>query len=100
MANILKIETERLTRDISSIDQNIAAVKSSISRTQTALSTLNFMWDGEAKRAFRASADRDIQEMYNILNLLTQYRNDLEQAGKTYDSAVSNAEAMIKSLKI
>lgn len=100
MANILKIETERLKRDISSIDKNIATVKNSISRTQAALRVLNFMWEGEAKKAFRTSADRDIQEMHDVLALLTQYRNDLEQASKTYDSAASSAEAMIKSMKI
>lgn len=100
MANILKIETERLKRDIDSIDRNIAAVKNSITRTQAALRHLNFMWDGEAKKAFRTSADTDIQEMRSVLVLLTKYRNSLEQASKTYDSAASSAEAMIRAIKI
>ncbi len=100
MANILKIETDRLSSDIKSISSNIEALKRCISRTESALSRLNFMWEGAAKKAFTTSAERDIQEMRDVLNTLVKYRDSLEQANKTYNSAAANAESMIRSIKI
>ena len=99
MSNYLTADTDHMNSDIQSLAGNINMLNGCISRTEFALSRLNTMWEGSAKTEFINSAKRDIQEMRNVVNMLTKYKNHLEQAKKIYDQADTQASDSIAAIK-
>ena len=53
----------------------------------SAESSLNGMWEGEAKDAFHKAFSQDITQMHNFYNAIEQYVQKLEQIAAAYEKA-------------
>ena len=60
-----------------------------VSNLEETESTLNGMWEGEAKQAFDTAFHNDITQMHNFYNAIAQYIAALQNIAVQY----SNAEA-------
>lgn len=100
MSSLLKIETERLQKDIDSINEQISYIKKYVSQMRSAEQQLEAMWEGTAKITFREQFESDCQELNEIVKLIEDYRTKLLTAKREYLMANDNVSSIIKSIRI
>ena len=80
MSNTIQVTTATLKNKANEF-------KSQVENLKSAESSLNGMWEGEAKTAFHKAFTQDITQMHNFYNAIEQYVQKLDQIATAYEQA-------------
>ena len=73
MSNTIQVTTATLKNKANELKSLNSKFKSQVENLKSAESSLNGMWEGEAKTAFHKAFTQDITQMHNFYNAIEQY---------------------------
>lgn len=83
----IKVTASELKNKAQTLTQLNGSLETQINALQQSESTLNSMWDGEAKNAFHNAFTHDKQEMTEFKQAVDKYIQALVQIAGTYERA-------------
>jgi WXG100 family type VII secretion target len=89
MANSIQVTPKTLNNkanELKNLNNRFKAQYESLKHTE---SSLNGMWEGEAKTAFHNAFTSDITQMHNFYNAIEKYVQTLHQIAAEYQKAES-----------
>lgn len=90
MSNTIQVTTATLKNKANELKSLNSKFKSQVENLKSAESSLNGMWEGEAKTAFHKAFTQDITDitqMHNFYNAIEQYVQKLDQIATAYEQA-------------
>ena len=87
MSNTIQVTTATLKNKANELKSLNSKFKSQVENLKSAESSLNGMWEGEAKTAFHKAFTQDITQMHNFYNAIEQYVQKLDQIATAYEQA-------------
>ena len=94
----IKINTNALNSDASSIADIIQQVLSEIGKLETAYHELDGMWDGPTSEAFKSVYEHDIEELKSVAETLKKFNHFEMNAREKYDACESEVSGIVSSL--
>lgn len=89
MANVITVTTSQVEAKASELKKLNENFKKQVDELITEENALNKMWDGEANDAFHASFNKDITQMNNFYNAISNYVTKLNEIVAAYNKAES-----------
>ena len=83
MSNTIQVTTATLKNKANELKSLNSKFKSQVENLKSAESSLNGMWEGEAKTAFHKA----FTQMHNFYNAIEQYVQKLDQIATAYEQA-------------
>lgn len=99
MANNITVNTGTVKNKAQQLKNLNSSFKKQVDQLRTTESSLNTMWEGEAKNQFHTAFTRDITQMSNFYNAIEKYVQSLEQIVAKYESAESKNVATASQRK-
>ena len=87
MSSTIQVTTATLKNKANELKNLNSKFKSQVENLNSEESSLNGMWEGEAKDAFHKAFSQDITQMHNFYNAIEQYVQKLEQIAAAYEKA-------------
>ena len=87
MAHTIQATTTQIKSKAEQLKSLNSKFKNQINNLQTAESSLNNMWDGEANDAFHKAFTSDMTQLTNFYNAIEQYVSKLNEIAAAYDKA-------------
>ena len=88
MANtMIQATTGTLTNKAAELKSLNSRFQAQVTQLRTQESSLNSMWEGEARTAFHSAFEKDVTQMDNFYNLIEKYAQSLNEIAKEYDRA-------------
>lgn len=100
MADLIKVNTGRLTSDASEIRKHIAGIRKKIEELRTHNIILDSMWDGPGSEAFKTAFESDIAALEAMLGSLEVMNGYEENAGRKYDECESKVADLVDQIKV
>ncbi len=89
MANNITVNTGTVKAKAGELRNLNKTFKSKVEQLKSTESSLNSMWEGEAKTQFHNAFNKDMTQMNNFYNAIEKYVTSLEQIVAAYQSAES-----------
>lgn len=87
MANVITVTTSTVEAKASELKKLNENFKKQVDELKTEENALNKMWDGEANDAFHASFNKDVTQMNNFYNAISNYVTKLNEIVAAYNKA-------------
>ncbi len=100
MATKIKVNTNSLKSDASSIEASIKRINISLKNLQSDLIKLDSMWDGPASETFKVAYNSDIEALRTVISNLTKLNNYEKTARNKYDSCEQKVGSIVSSIKV
>ncbi len=100
MADIIKVNTNRLGTDAGEVRSNIQLIEKQIAELRTHSRTLDAMWDGPGSEAFKASFESDIVAMEEIVKTLRAINRYEDNARTKYDKCEEEVSSLVNQIKV
>ncbi len=100
MADLIKVNTNRLNSDQKEIGDHIRAMQRLVSDLRSHNSALDSMWDGPSSDAFKAAFESDIAALEEILKALSGINKYEDNARSKYDACEQKVGELIDQIKI
>ena len=98
--NLIEVNTSTLKSDISTIYAEINSLKNDVTRLRSAESQLSSMWDGNAKNAFIAAVNDDIQRLEELIGALSKFTDKTDTSRSEYEKCETSVASIIASIKV
>ena len=98
--SIIKASGVRLESDASKLNSHVLKIQNEIEAIKNDMTSLNTMWEGEAKEAFQDGFRNDIVFSEQIIRELRMIVSFGENAGRKYDRCEKNLMNLIESIRI
>ena len=99
MANKIKINTTRLNMDANEVAARIASLRKEMDAMKTSVDQLNKMWTGEAKAAFTAAFNDDINALNTIISSIDSIHKYETNAKTKYENCEKQVEQLVSGIK-
>ena len=100
MADKLRITTEQLMRDISTINENINNIQDSVNKIRAEGASLNAMWDGPSHEMFIQNFEGSLAAVETLLKDIKGYSSALDTARLKYQNCIERVDAFISSIRL
>lgn len=100
MASKIKINTNSLKADASSIGSSIQKINKSLTNLQSDMAKLDAMWDGPASESFKIAYKSDISALNTVISNLKKLNNFENTARTKYDSCEQKVGSIVSSIKV
>lgn len=100
MANIIKIDTERLNSTISGMESDLDQINNLIAQIYQEMKQLDTMWDGPANDMFNVQFEKDNQEFLRICGKVKDYIGKLDYAKNEYNKCENKVNEIVRSIRI
>ena len=100
MSDKIKINTNSLKSDATSIGTSIQNMSRSLSNLKSDMQKLDSMWDGPASETFKAAYNSDISMLNNVISNLKKINNFETTACKKYKSCEQKVGSIVSSIKV
>jgi WXG100 family type VII secretion target len=100
MADIIKVNTNRLDTDQKEFGDHIKAIQKAIADLRNHNRVLDSMWDGEASEAFKMSFEADIKAMEDVVKTLEGINRYEENAKTRYNNCESKVGDLVNQLHV
>jgi WXG100 family type VII secretion target len=87
MSNTIQVTTNTLTTKANELKNLNSQFKKNVETLRTQESSLNSMWEGEAKDAFHSAFTSDATQMDNFYNAIEKYVASLLEIVAKYEAA-------------
>lgn len=98
-ASIIKVNTDSLHNDISSIAESIGNIERSVKGLEDAYAALSAMWEGPACEVFRVTYLDDIENLRTVIGNLKKINGFETEANNKYTACEGEIGSLISSLK-
>ena len=96
----IEISTEHLSRDISTISQQLEALKSAQKNVFTCLEQLSTMWDGQAHSKFQYQVLLDNNRLTKMMNEINNLIECMQYAKQEYEKCHDTVYDKISGLRL
>ena len=100
MADLIKVNTNRLRRDVSDISGHLKGIKKEIQDLRTHNTALDAMWDGPSSETFKAAFENDITALEQILESLISLNEYEDNARVKYDECENKVADLVNQIKV
>ena len=87
MGNQIRVSTSKMSRDVKTLEQQIAVLPQVIGELKTQMHLLASCWEGPAWRTFQNQVADDIAFMSEVYQFLSAYNRALQSSAEGYLSA-------------
>ena len=96
----IKTDTDQMNSDVRKLEEDIAQVERSIRELSAELDQLNSMWKGNANQAFRMQVQKDISYLKQIVDGLSNYKENMNDAKNDYIRCENEVIQNVNSIRI
>ena len=100
MADLIKVNTNRLKTDASTIKDHISSIEKEIEDLRGHNTTLDAMWDGPSSEAFKAAFEADITALEQMVKSLKSLNNYEDNARDKYDDCERKVSDLVNQIKV
>lgn len=100
MAEKIRVNTNTLQNDTTSISGDLKQVQRKIEAMQTDVTAMNQMWTGEANKAFNQAFNDDIKILQSLCEALEELIGYETTAKSEYDKCEKNVASLISSMNV
>lgn len=100
MADIIKINTDRLKSDTADIAQHISSIKKLIIDLRAHNTVLDGMWDGPSSDIFKMAFAGDITMLEEIMGSLEELNKYEDNARQKYDECEGKVSELVDQIKV
>ncbi len=83
----IRVTSAKLRSGATDLQKLNGQLRTKISELESAESSLNGMWDGEANDKFHMAFSKDKTQMYRFFDAVEQYIRALQQIAENYEAA-------------
>ena len=95
-----EVDTERLTKTVTSLQAQLAAIEEARERILSGFDNLNGMWEGKAHDAFQERCQENNQRLKTLCQDVSQIIEDASQARIAYDNCENSVRESIARIHI
>lgn len=96
--NEIRIETDRLTRDITEFENGMNRFSKSLSEMENNVNELNATWKGPAHEAFVQRFQKDMELMTEVWNILADMLVAIQYAKTSYQECDSEVLSVVSAI--
>lgn len=100
MADLIKVNTNRLNADLGDIGDHIRGIQMLIKDLYDHNRVLDGMWDGPASKAFKASFAADIKALEEVVKVLEGINRYEDNARKKYDQCEQKVGDLVSQIHV
>lgn len=100
MADLIKVNTNRLKTDASTIKGHIDSIIKEIADLRTHNSALDAMWDGPSSEVFKANFEADIKALEEMIKSLKSLNEYEDYARDKYDDCEQKVADLVNQIKV
>ena len=99
MANVIQVTPQTLRTKAGELKQMNTRFKQEYEALQNKESSINGMWEGEARNEFHNAFQKDMTQMSNFYNAIAQYVEKLNEIATEYENAEKKNLSTAKTRK-
>ncbi len=96
----IEVNTDILQRDIQRLESLQGKLKDRLNSMNTAITSLNSSWEGEAKSAYTATYKQDYKDIQELEIVLTKFIQRLKDAKRDYEKSSKSIQSLVNQLKV
>jgi WXG100 family type VII secretion target len=100
MADLIKVNTNRLKTDTSSIKGHISSIEKEIADLRRHNIALDAMWDGPSSETFKAAFEADIKSLEQMIASLKSLNEYEDNARDKYDDCERKVADLVNQIKV
>lgn len=100
MADVIATNTDRMQSDINLLEEQIAKMDTAFQAAWDAVEELNATWEGPAHDTLIAQFLQDQEAVKALIISLRNYREELENAKKEYETCEQNVNSLVRSMDV
>ena len=100
MADRIEIETNLLTQDKETIQNQVRVLKSRMAGLKDQMERLSGMWEGPAKETFMIQFWSDCDFIQDFFSEMDAYVDAMEYARQEYEKCENNVSQIVASIRI
>ncbi|MBR3200974.1 MAG: WXG100 family type VII secretion target [Mogibacterium sp.] len=100
MADLIKVNTNRLDTDLKEFGDHIKAIQKAITDLRNHNRVLDGMWDGPASEAFKINFESDIKAMEEVVKTLEGINRFEENARTKYNNCESKVGDLVNQIHV
>ena len=100
MADLIKVNTNRLDTDLKEFGDHIKAIQKAIADLRDHNRVLDGMWDGPASEAFKAGFEADIKAMEEMVKTLEGINRYEENAKTKYNQCEQKVGDLVNQIHV
>lgn len=97
---IIEVDTAALKSDVSDIEEQLQAIRKGAGQLEQVLHQLESMWEGNAKLAFSAAVNDDLQKLEDLTTALEKYTEQTSGIRQEYEVCESEVSQLISSIRV
>lgn len=96
----ITIDTERLSGDIGSVNEQIENLNAAKDRVIRSMTEISSMWEGPAHKAFMRQVLLDSQRLDHLIRSMRNMESCLENAKNQYEHCAEDVRDKIRSIRL
>ena len=100
MADLIRVNTNRLDTDLKEFGDHIKAIQKSIADLRDHNRVLDGMWDGPASEAFKTGFAADIKALEEVVKMLEGINKYEENARSKYDRCEQKVGDLVDQIHV
>ncbi len=100
MADLIKVNTNRLDTDLKEFGDHIKAIRDSINSLRDHNRTLDGMWDGIASETFKANFEADIKSLEEVVKTLEGINHYEDNARTKYNKCEQKVADLVNQIHV
>lgn len=100
MENVIEVSITTLEQDTTTMQETLTTLNNVLQEVDSIISSLNGMWDSEAKRVFMQHYENDKQAFLTMFDNVDEVINSMQNAKAAYSRCESSINEKIVALKI
>jgi len=100
MADVIATNTDRMQSDINLLEEQIVKMDTAFQAAWDAVEALNATWEGPAHDTLVAQFLQDQETVKTMIISLRNYREELENAKKEYETCEQNVNSLVRSMDV
>ena len=100
MADVIATNTDRMQSDLNLLEEQIVKMDTAFQAAWDAVEALNATWEGPAHDTLVAQFLQDQETVKTMIISLRNYREELENAKKEYETCEQNVNSLVRSMDV
>lgn len=100
MENVIEVSITTLEQDTATMQETLTNLNNVLQEVDSIISSLNGMWDSEAKRVFMQNYENDKQAFLTMFDNVDEVINSMQNAKTAYSRCESEIHQKITAIKI
>ena len=100
MADVIATNTDRMQSDLNLLEEQIVKMDTAFQAAWDAVEALNATWEGPAHDTLVAQFLQDQETVKTMIISLRNYREELENEKKEYETCEQNVNSLVRSMDV